>query len=187
MDTTQIVAVSIGCFFILLLLGLVFWRRNLTSAEYTFARIILALAVACVAVILTGYLEVRYKDFIQAGGALGVFIVVYLLAPAALQGTSEWHNMREMWRGVRSIYDDPEQANEDDVIHALNVVNETARLIENDPSLLRPFVNDYGEDYCALYNKLRLNRYPISQTGRTSEASLLLPTSKLAKHIPCTA
>jgi hypothetical protein len=185
MSAIQIVAVCFGGFFALLLLGLVFWRRNLTAAEYTFARILLALAVACAAVLLTGYLNVNYKGAIQAGGTFAVFVLVYFLAPAQLQGTNEWQSIRAMWRGLRDINDDPAQANADDVASALNMVNETARLITLDDSLLKPFSTDYINDYCRIYGKLRKNKYPIPQANSTSDAQLNNATNQVANRLRC--
>ena len=186
MDVTQIVAVCLGVFFVLMLLGLVFWRRNLTSAEYTFSRVVLALAAACIAVVISGFLEVTIKEFIQAGGALAVFVIVYFYSPAALQGTSEWQNIRMLWRNLRDIHDDPQQANQDDIAVSLNAINETARLIDSDKSLFDPFKKDYGEDYCRLYHKLVTNRYPIPQAKSTSDAQLTLLARKLAGDLSCT-
>lgn len=188
MDATQIVAVSIGGFLILLLLGLVFWRRNLTAAEYTFARIILALAAACLAVIISGFLNVKIKGFIEAGGALAVFVIVFFYKPAALQGSNEWQTIRQLWHPrPRDLHDKPAEANADDIASALNIVNDSARIIGEDDSLLRPFKSDYGTDFCRLYRKLRDNRFPVPQANSTSDALLTPPAHELAKRIPCTA
>ena len=185
MSTLQIVAVCFGGFFALLLLGLVFWRRNLTAAEYAFARILLALAVACAAALLTGYLNVNYKGAIQAGGTFAVFVLVYFFAPAPLQGTNEWQNIRALWRGLRDINDDPEKANLDDVASAVNVINETAKLVDQDRSLLKPFRTDYAKDYCRIYGKLRKNRYPLAYANSTSDAELLQVAHHLADQMEC--
>ena len=186
MDATQIVAVSIGGFLILLLLALVFWRRNLTAAEYTFARIVLALAAACLAVVISGFLQVKIKGFIEAGGALAVFVIVFFYRPAALHGSNEWEGLRQMWHPrPHDIHDKTADANPDDVPSALNVVNDSARIIGDDGSLFRPFKTDYGKDYCSLYRKLRQNRYPIPQANSTSDALLTPAAHELAQRIPC--
>lgn len=185
-DASQIVSVAIGVAFILLLLVLVFWRRNLTSAEYVFARIILALAVACVAVLLTGFLKVNFKGVIQAGGAFAVFVIVYRLAPAALRtGTDEWQNIRILWRDRRDLHDDASQVNQDDLASTLNALNETAGLIADDKSLLRPFKEDYGDDFCRLYRKVVNNKYPMGHINSTSDLQLTVATRKLASLVPC--
>lgn len=186
MDVTQIIAVSVGGFLILLLLFLVFWRRNLTAAEYTFARIVLALAIACVAVLLTGYLSVDFKGAIQAGGALAVFVIVYKLAPAALEGSSEWHDIRAQWRELRDLHDDPQHVNNDDLTRAINAVNSAARAISDDSSLLRPFRTDFKDDYCNLYMKLKTKCYPMPWIGSSSEATLTTLAKKLSTQLGCT-
>ncbi len=185
MDATQIVAVSIGGFLVLLLLFLVFWRRNLTAAEYTFSRIVLALAVACVAVVLTGFLKVEVKGYIQAGGSFAVFVIVFFKAPASLQGTNEWQHLRELWRDRRDLNDKSDEVNGDDVAHGLNAVNGSASAIEADASLIKPFQRDYGKDYCTLYGKLLKNRYPMAYLNSTSDAQLTPAAKKLAGKISC--
>jgi hypothetical protein len=182
MDTIQIVAASFGGFLVLLLLGLVFWRRNLTDAEYTFARIILALALACVAVLISGFLQVEIKGFIQATGAFAVFVIAFFYSPAALQGNMEWVELRRLWRDLRDIHDDPNQANQDDVARALNVVNETATVLATHQAILGSFRSDYTSDYCRLYAKLRKNRYPVGDAS-TSDAKLTVAATNLAGQL----
>ena len=186
MDTSQIVSTSIGFFLILLLLVLVFWRRNLTEAEYTFARIVLALAVACVAVLLTGFLNVDLRGAIQAGGAFAAFVIVYKLAPAKLHGSSEWQDLRGLWSDRHDLHDDPASANQDDVVSSINAVNQAARTISDDGSLFRPFKQDYGEDFCRLYTKLANNKYLVASANSTSDLLLTGTARKLALRIPCT-
>lgn len=185
MDAIQIVSVSIGFFLILLLLALVFWRRNLTGGEYTFARIVLALAIACIAVILTGFLNVEIKGSIQAGGAFAAFVIVLLFKPAALQGSSEWQNIRQLWRPLRDLNVKPKDVSQDDLVAAINALNETARLIQDDDSLFRSFKADYGDSFCKLYLKLTKNKYPVLHENSTSDVLLTLTTKKLAERIPC--
>jgi hypothetical protein len=185
MEAIQIVAVSFGGFLILLLLGLVFWRRNLTAAEYTFARIVLALACACVAVLITGFLKVEFQGIIQAGGGFAVFVIVYLMAPAGLQGSSEWQRIRDTWRQLHDLTDDPKLANQEDVARGLNAVNDAASEIEKDDSLFRPFEKDFAADYCRMYMKLLKNRYPIPQANSTSETQLTLTAKSLSEKLKC--
>ena len=186
MDASQIVSTSIGVFLILLLLVLVFWRRNLTEAEYTFARIVLALAVACVAVLLTGFLNVDLRGAIQAGGAFAAFVIVYKLAPAKLHGSSEWQDIRSLWGDRHDLHDDPASANQDDVVSSINAVNQAARTISDDDSLFRPFKQDYGEDFFRLYTKLTNNKYLVASANSTSDLLLTGTARKLALRIPCT-
>jgi hypothetical protein len=48
----------------------------------------LALAAAGVAALIPGFIDVKYKGLIRAGGALAVFVVVFFLPPAALVTSS---------------------------------------------------------------------------------------------------
>jgi hypothetical protein len=188
MDSTQIVSVAVGFFLVLLLLGLVFWRRNLTAAEYTFARIVLALAVACVAVLLSGFLNVTFKGLIEAGGALGVFIVVYRMQPAALQalqGSSAWQDLSTQWRSLRDLNDASGDVNRDDLVAGLNAINKAGRAIGEDDSLLRPFKEDFGKDFCRLYTKLKSRNYPMDWAQTSSAKELELAAARLAERLGC--
>lgn len=51
-----------------------------STAIWTY-RVILALAAGGVAAILPGFIDVKYKSFVQAGGAIGVFVLVLLAFP----------------------------------------------------------------------------------------------------------
>jgi hypothetical protein len=128
----------------------------------------------------TGYLTVEFKGYIQAGGALGVFVLAYLFKPAALQGSSEWQAIWLTWRDLRDLSDDPTQVNQDDVVLAVNAVNEAARVIGDDDSLFRPFRSDYGKDYLRLYAKLLSKRYPLPHVTSTSDAQLTIEARRLS-------
>ena len=184
MDTTQVVAFSFGAVLILLLLWMVRTRPNPTAAEYTFMRIVLALACASAAVIVSGFIEIQIKGFIQAGGALAVFVIVFFYKPAALQGSGAWRDVRRMWP-ARDIHDNPQDANQDDVALALNAIITTARIIGDEEALFQPFQADFSRDYCQLYRKLCQNRYPIPQAGGTSEALLTRAAHALAQRLGC--
>jgi hypothetical protein len=82
--TQQILAFSFGVAFVVALLLLAFLVKEPTSFQYTTFRVVLALAAAGVAAMIPGFLEVTVADWLRAGGALGVFVVVYFNNPAAL-------------------------------------------------------------------------------------------------------
>jgi hypothetical protein len=184
-SVVQIVSASVGLSLILLLLGLVFWRRNLTAAEYTFARIILALAAACLAVLISGFLTINLKDVIQGSTGFAVFIIVFLYAPAGLQGTSEWSDLRVLWRNLRDIADEAADANKDDVVKALNALDETAAISDANSLLLKAFSRDYGESFCQLYRKLITGGYQIQEDGKQAGNLITTRTKSLAKKLEC--
>ncbi len=79
-----IAAFVFGCIFISVILVVAYFRPNPTPFEYTIYRIIIALAAAGVGAILPGFLDIRFKNWLRAGGALALFVVVYFFAPAAI-------------------------------------------------------------------------------------------------------
>ena len=73
-----------GVIFVVVLLVVAFTVPNPTDFQYTVFRIILALAAAGVAAMIPGFLQVTVSNWIRAGGALAIFVIVYFYAPAAL-------------------------------------------------------------------------------------------------------
>jgi hypothetical protein len=55
-----------------------------TLEQYTIFRIIISLAAAGVAAVFLGLLEIRIGTWLNAGGAMAVFVVVFFYNPAAL-------------------------------------------------------------------------------------------------------
>jgi hypothetical protein len=85
---TTLLAFFFGLSFVAALLVLAIWFPQPTPFQYTVFRIVLALAAAGIAGIIPGMIRLTVKPgtalLIHAGGALAVFVMVYLLAPAAL-------------------------------------------------------------------------------------------------------
>ena len=80
----QIFAFSFGVAFVIVLLLLAVAISNPTPFQYTVFRVVLALAAAGVAAMIPGFLQVNISSWLRAGGALGVFAVVYFYNPAEL-------------------------------------------------------------------------------------------------------
>jgi hypothetical protein len=81
----EVVAIfSFGVVFVtaILVLSLVF--SHPTPFQYLVARIILALATASIATLLTGFINFEIPHFIKAGGAFAVFVIVFFYNPADL-------------------------------------------------------------------------------------------------------
>lgn len=85
---TKLLAFFFGLCFAAVLLVLAIWFPNPTPFQYTVFRITLALAAAGIAGVVPGMIRLKVQPgaalLIHAGGALAVFVIVYLLAPAAL-------------------------------------------------------------------------------------------------------
>jgi uncharacterized integral membrane protein len=77
-----------GVVFVLIILILAIFIPNPTAFQYFVFRVVLSLAAAGVGGVLSGFLTVVFgngaKPWLQAGGGLAVFAVVYLVNPAKL-------------------------------------------------------------------------------------------------------
>jgi hypothetical protein len=76
-------AFTFGATFLAVILVVAFYKPNPTPFEYTVFRIIIAVAAAGVGAVLPGFLDVRFKTWLRAGGASALFVIVYFFAPAA--------------------------------------------------------------------------------------------------------
>jgi len=81
-DIKTLIAFGFGAIFILSILVFTAVVKNPSPAEIWTYRVILALAAAGVAAILPGFIDIKYKSVVQAGGALGIFVLVLLVFPA---------------------------------------------------------------------------------------------------------
>ena len=79
-----VAAFVFGCVFLILILVIALFKPSPTPFEYTVFRITIALAAAGVGAILPGFLDVQFRNWLRAGGALALFVVVYFFAPAAM-------------------------------------------------------------------------------------------------------
>jgi hypothetical protein len=89
--TEIFLAFAFGVAFIVVMLVIAIRFPNPTPNQYLVFRVVLALAAAGVASMIPGFLEVEVSKVVRAGGALGVFVVVYFLKPAAIVATPPDH------------------------------------------------------------------------------------------------
>lgn len=82
-----IAAFAFGCVFLVVVLLITWYKPTPTPFEYTVFRITISLAASGVGAILPGFLDVRFKNWLRAGGALALFVIVYFFSPAALSTT----------------------------------------------------------------------------------------------------
>ena len=91
--TTQDVTIQMwlafvfGVVFILTMLIIALAVPNPTPSSFLTFRVVLALAAAGIAAVIPGFIDVELrwlKIVIRAGGAIAIFVIVYLLKPAAL-------------------------------------------------------------------------------------------------------
>ncbi len=70
--------------FIVVILALALFVPNPTAFQYTVFRIVLALAAGGFGASISGFIRVTFRRWLQAGGGLAVFAIVYFLAPVGL-------------------------------------------------------------------------------------------------------
>ena len=86
-QTTMFAIFGFGVLFVTVILVLALVFPNPTGLQYLVMRIILALATASVATLLTGFISVEIPKIVKAGGAFAVFIIVFFYNPASLVAT----------------------------------------------------------------------------------------------------
>lgn len=77
-------AFSFGIIFIISLLVLAIYFPNPTTYQYEVFKVILALAAAGITSVIPGFIRVNVPGIARAGGAIGVFAIVYFFTPAQL-------------------------------------------------------------------------------------------------------
>jgi hypothetical protein len=80
----MIAAGAIGVFFVATLLTIAVAIPNPTQFQIFIFRAVLALAAGGLGALIPGFLEVKFRNWIRAGGAMGLFALVYLVNPPAL-------------------------------------------------------------------------------------------------------
>ena len=79
---------SFGVVFVLILVLIAVILPQPTEFQQLVFRIVLALAASGIGALVPGFLTIRYKNFLRAGGALAVFAIVYFFNPATLVGSN---------------------------------------------------------------------------------------------------
>jgi hypothetical protein len=79
-----VLAFVFGVCFVATILTIALVKPNPTSYQFGVFKTVLALAGAGVAAVIPGFLEVRFREWLRAGGALAVFIVLYFFNPAGM-------------------------------------------------------------------------------------------------------
>ena len=79
---STILAFVFGVVFVTALLAIAWNKPDPSEFQYTVFRAVLAIAVAGVAAVIPGFIEVKISNWVVAGGALAVFIVIYFWNPA---------------------------------------------------------------------------------------------------------
>lgn len=79
----MIAAFLFGVTFLSICILMAWFKPNPTITEYRTYMTVLALSAAGVGAILPGFLNVHFKNWLRAGGALALFVLVYFFSPSA--------------------------------------------------------------------------------------------------------
>lgn len=82
--TEKLIAVCFGAAFLVAILAMAVFFPSPTAFQYTVFRIVLAIAAAGFAAMIPGFLEVTVNNYVRAGGALAVFVIIFFFSPANL-------------------------------------------------------------------------------------------------------
>ena len=97
-------SIAIGCFFTTVVLILITIFPCPSSSQYLFFRIVISISIAGIAAAIPGFFRIQYKNIIRAGGALGVFVLVYFYNPKVINST---HKCDEPLNVIFSLKKDP--------------------------------------------------------------------------------
>ncbi len=101
----SVAAFATGVIFTLLLLLLISKNPNPTEAQFNIYKTVLAIACAGTAAVIPGMLHVRVSGFLRAGGALAVFVLVFLKSPAGLVAQDPDKREREIRKPLLEMND----------------------------------------------------------------------------------
>jgi hypothetical protein len=87
-STEKLIALIFGVIFVAAILALAVIFPQPTQFQYIVFRIVLAIAAAGFVSMTPGFLEITVSNWLRAGGALAVFVVVFFWNPAALVAPS---------------------------------------------------------------------------------------------------
>lgn len=99
----------IGVLLILIVMFFVFFIGDINQLEYEVLKIILALGASGFATQITGLLDIKIHSGIKATGALGVFVIIYLLSPSTPEGKNKNNNTKYTNKMVVTIEDRQEK------------------------------------------------------------------------------
>lgn len=78
------VACALGLFFVIVMIGIAIVFPSPSPFQYVVFRVVLAIAVAGVAVMIPGLIDIDISTTVRASGAIAVFVIIYFFSPAAI-------------------------------------------------------------------------------------------------------
>lgn len=86
MKTSEIIVLTIGIISMITVFITILKYPNPTKPQLQVFRVLLALSAACIASVIPGYVNLETKTHLvmSAGGAIAIFILVYVVNPPEL-------------------------------------------------------------------------------------------------------
>ncbi len=88
-STERLIALGFGVLFVAVILVIALVKPSPSAFQYTVFRIVLALAAGGFVSMTPGLFEIKVANWLRAGGALAVFVIVFFYAPAALNAATK--------------------------------------------------------------------------------------------------
>ena len=80
----RVAITAIGVAFVATLLSIALFVPNPTEFQVLIFRVVLALAAGAFGALIPGFIEVSFRNWLRAGGAMALFVIVYMINPPAL-------------------------------------------------------------------------------------------------------
>ena len=75
---------AIGVAFVATLLGIALGVPQPSDFQIFIFRVVLALGAGALGALIPGFIEVTFRNWLRAGGAIALFVLVYMINPPAL-------------------------------------------------------------------------------------------------------
>lgn len=98
----QVTAFSCGILFVVVMLGIAIAIPNPTATQWFVFRVVLALSAAGIGAVIPGLIVVNVSKIVRAGGAIALFVLVYMLNPPQLVSTPPGASIRQTTGGTNS-------------------------------------------------------------------------------------
>jgi hypothetical protein len=98
----KLTAFGCGVVFVVVMLVIAIAIPNPTTAQWFVFRVVLALAAAGIGAVLPGLIVVNVSRVVRAGGAIALFVLVYLLNPPQLVSPIPNVSIRQKTSGTNS-------------------------------------------------------------------------------------
>lgn len=167
-----ILSYGFGVIFVIVLLVISFIQPTPSSFQYSVFRTVLALAGAGAVAVFPGFIEVKLGDWLRAGGALAVFVVLYFFNPVLPDKEA---SISELKVAVFSSYD-----------HGQRVIDEKIKdssLTKADHDVLLRIKNEYDTEVKEAKKALEEDKFNLWRE-KNNLIKEIIDTNDAKKYLP---